>query len=366
MEDVNKTRRNNDSYNFLLLSLYYYLKKNNFKQTSEKLFKECKLDQIFKFPENLPPPKNEKEKLTNQFIEYFYKNSFENPNFDLLSDFWNQFWRIFANKMNMGNNRNKETLFEKEEKNISKISYSPTNISSNYLNNNLNSFNIDNLNTINNLTNINKNTNNNINTDEMINIINSSNEHFNTNTNMNINNNNNYINDNKIKNIINKDENINNYGNLFSQNKNENNNNNNIIIEKSSNTNKMIMEKAEKQNINQVSKNRIDDEEEEEEEGDNDIEKEMDEANGILFNNKNSPNIIKRTNGEEMPAGIYSNEHDNDIGKNIFPSYPPNSLSNLNFNNNGTGAEERNMSAIPLAKDVNLGNYENNNHEFDM
>ena len=57
-----------------------------------------------------------------------------------------------------------------------------------------------------------------------------------------------------------------------------------------------------------MSKNRIDDEEEEEEEGDNDIEKEMDEANGILFNNKNSPNIIKRTNGEEMPAGIYSNE----------------------------------------------------------
>ena len=219
MNDINKEKKKNDSYNFLLLALYFYLKKNNFNETSEKIFNECKLDSIFTFPQNLKNPKTEKEKLTNQFIEFFYSNSFKNDsNFDLLGDFWNQFWRIFANKMNMGNNLNIETLFEKEEKNISKLSYNQKNISSNFINNNITNFNnIENLKTINNLTNISKNTNNNINTEEMINIINTSNEHLNTNINNinhinnlnNINNINNYSNEKKEKNIINNKVNIN-------------------------------------------------------------------------------------------------------------------------------------------------------------
>lgn len=72
MGDVsNNINKNNESYNFLLLSLYFYLKKNNFNETSEKLFQECKLDSIFKFPQNLKSPKSDKEKLTNEFIEFF-------------------------------------------------------------------------------------------------------------------------------------------------------------------------------------------------------------------------------------------------------------------------------------------------------
>ena len=365
MEETNKNLKNNDSYNFLLLSLYFYLKKNNFTETSEKIFQECKLDSIFKFPQNLKTPNSEKEKLTNQFIEFFYSNSFKNDsNFDLLGDFWNKFWSIFANKMNMGNNINIETLFEKEKKNISKLTYNQKNLSTNFINNNnlliKNNFNNDNLKTINNLTNISKNTNNNINTEEMINIINSSNEHLNTNNNMN--NNNNYSNEKKEKYIINNNsnsKNINNNENIYYQ-----NNNNNNFISNNSNINKNLGDKFSKSNV-QINKNQTYDEEEEEEE-ENDIEKEMDEINGISFNNKNSSSIIKRQSGEEMPLGIYANEHENDIGKLYQGFQPNNSSSNLNLNlinGNQSSKIERNMSAIPLRKDVAL---ENNNQEFDI
>ena len=366
MENLDKSKKNTDSYNFLLLSLYFYLKKNNFTETSEKLFQECKLDSIFKFPQNLKNPKTEKEKLTNQFIEYFYSNSFKNDsNFDLLGDFWNQFWIIFANKMNMGNNLNIETLFEKEKKNISKLTYNQKNLSSNFINNNnlmiRENFNNENLKTINNLTNISKNTNNNINTEEMINIINTSNEHLNTN--MNINNINNYLNEKKEKNVINNNiKNINNNDNLYFQNNNDNNNN---LMRDNSNINKNLGEKYNKSNV-QINKNQINDDDDEEEEEENEIEKEMDEINGISFNNKNSSSIIKRPNGEEMPLGMYPNDHDNDIGK-LYQGFPPNSSSsNLNLNliiGNQNNKMERNMSAIPLRKDVAL---ENNNQEFDI
>ena len=360
MEDENKTKMNSDSYNFLLLSLYFYLKKNNFNETSEKLFQECKLDSIFKFPQNLKSPKTEKEKLTNEFIEFFYSNSFKNDsNFDLLGDFWNQFWKIFANKMNMGNNLNIETLCEKEEKNISKLSYSQNNISSNFINNNLSSFNNnENLKTINNLTNISKNTNNNINTDEMINIVNTSNDNLNTNIN-NINNNN-YSNEKKeeknlLNNKLNNNININNNDNIF---------NGNNFMRENSNMNKNIGEKFNKSNL-QINKSQIYDDEEEEEEASNDIEREMDEFNGISFNNKNSPSIIKRPKGEEMPLGMYANEHDNEINKNLYQFTQNNSSSNFNLNliGNQNNKMERNMSAIPLRKDVEL---ENNNQEFEI
>lgn len=355
MEDVsNNSNKNNDSYNFLLLSLYFYLKKNNFNETSEKLFQECKLGSIFKFPKNLKAPKSDKEKLTNQFIEFFYSNSFKNDsNFDLLSNFWDKFWVIFANKMKMGNNLNIETLFEKEKKNILKVSYAPKSLATNFIdNNNLLSFNEENLKTINNLTNINRNTNNNVNTEEMFNIVNTSND---MNTNMA---NNNYLNsDKKDKNLANNcaKNNASNNDNLYYQN-NENNN----YLRNSSNINKNG-EKYSKKNM-QIYKTQIYDDDDEEE-YENDIEKEMDEFNGISFNNnKNSSSIIKRTNGEEMPLGMYVNENEN-----AYQGFPPNpSSSNLNLNimnENPNNNIERNMSAIPLRKDVAL---ENNNHEFDI
>ena len=360
MEDVSNNNKNNDSYNFLLLSLYFYLKKNNFNETSEKLFQECKLDSIFKFPQNLKSPKSDKEKLTNQFIEFFYSNSFKNDsNFDILSNFWDKFWVIFANKMKMGNNLNIETLFEKEKKNILKVSYAPKSLATNFIdNNNLLSFNDENLKTINNLTNINRNTNNNVNTEEMINIVNTSND-------LNSNNmiNNNYLNsDKKDKNLVNNNikNNISNNEHLYYQNNDNNNFNRN-----SSNINKNS-EKYNKSNM-QIYKTQIYDEDDEEED-ENDIEQEMDEFNGITFNNKNSSSIIKRPNGEEMPMGMYVNENDNEAGK-LYQAFPPNgSSSNLNLNINNIMNEnqnnmERNMSAIPLRKDVAL---ENNNHDFDI
>ena len=353
MEDVNKTKKNSDSYNFLLLSLYFYLKKNNFNETSEKLFQECKLDSIFKFPQNLKNPKTEKEKITNEFIEFFYSNSFNNDsNFDLLGDFWNQFWRIFANKMNMGNNLNIETLFEKEEKNILKISYTQKNIASNFINNLPTFNNNENLKTINNITNISKNTNNNINTEEMINIINTSNEHLNSNINNIIN----YPNEKNDKNIINNK--INNNITIKNIN-NENSYIGNNFIRDDSNINKKIGEKM------PMNKNQIYDDEEEEEEASNDIEREMDEVNGISFNNKNSESIIKRPNGEEMPLSMYANEHDNDMPKNIYQGFQANNSSSnlLNQFANTNNIIERNMSAIPLRKDVELGN---NNQDFEI
>ena len=300
-----------EPYNFLLLSLYYYLKKHNYNQTAQKLFQEGKLDSIFKFPQDLKPPTNEKEKMQNEFIEFFYKNSFENPNFDFLGDFWGQFWSIFANKMI--NNNKIETLFNKEQKNILKPTYTQNNIFQNFLSNK--SPKEENNNeipkSINILSNISKNTNNNNigETEEFINMI---------------------------------------------PNKHERNEIN-------------IRNKMEKSN-NHIGKNNQNYfEEEEEEEGENDIEKEMDEENGFSFTKqKNCQNIIKHSNNIDIQP--HDDEFDNYINKNIYQGFPiNNSLSNLDFNalnGNNISKEDRNMSAIPLRKDVEMAN--NNNNEFNI
>jgi hypothetical protein len=300
-----------EPYNFLLLSLYYYLKKHNYNQTAQKLFQEGKLDSIFKFPQDLKPPTNEKEKMQNEFIEFFYKNSFENPNFDFLGDFWGQFWSIFANKMI--NNNKIETLFNKEQKNILKPSYSQNKIFQNFLSNkNPKEENNNEIpKSINILSNISKNTNNNNigETEEFINII---------------------------------------------PNKQERNDIN-------------IRNKMEKSN-NHIGKNNQNYfEEEEEEEGENDIEKEMDEENGFSFTKqKNCQNIIKHSNNIDIQP--HDDEFDNYINKNIYQGFPiNNSLSNLDFNalnGNNISKEDRNMSAIPLRKDVEMAN--NNNNEFNI
>jgi hypothetical protein len=300
-----------EPYNFLLLSLYYYLKKHNYNQTAQKLFQEGKLDSIFKFPQDLKPPTNEKEKMQNEFIEFFYKNSFENPNFDFLGDFWSQFWSIFANKMI--NNNKIETLFNKEQKNILKPTYSQNKIFQNFLSNkNQKEENNNEIpKSINILSNISKNTNNNNigETEEFINII---------------------------------------------PNKQERNDIN-------------IRNKMEKSN-NHIGKNNQNYfEEEEEEEGENDIEKEMDEENGFSFTKqKNCQNIIKHSNNIDIQP--HDDEFDNYINKNIYQGFPiNNSLSNLDFNalnGNNISKEDRNMSAIPLRKDVEMAN--NNNNEFNI
>ena len=299
--------RESDPYNFLLLSLYYYLKKHNYDQTAQKLFQEGKLDSIFKFPHDLKPPSNEKEKMQNEFIEFFYNNSFNNPNFDFLGDFWSQFWSIFANKMI--NNAKIETLFNKEQKNIMKHTYCQKNISQNFLNAFPNKENND-TKSVNFISNIINNTNNN-----------------------------NIGETEEILNMMSK-----NYGKQEQKEKNMN------------------------KNYNQMNKNNIF-EEEEEEEGENDIEKEMDEENGFSFNKqKNCENIIKHPNGIDLPRVELSNEFENDINKHMYQGFPNNnnSLSNFDFNalnGNNNSKEERNMSAIPLSKDVGM---ENNNDDFNV
>ena len=298
--------KESDSYNFLLLSLYYYFKKNNYNQTAQKLFQEGKLDSIFKFPQDLKPPTNEKEKMQNEFIEFFYKNSFNNQNFDFLGDFWNKFWAIFADKMM--NNSKPELLFNKEQKNIIKQTYFQNDISQNFINEKENKDKNDFLKTFNFPSNISKITNNNnINETEDINLMNQKN-----------------YNENKI-NKYNK-------------------------------------------SISQINKNNANYYDEDDEEGENDIEKEMDDANDIHFNKENGPNIIKQENGQEMNHDVLGNEYENEIQKNPMIYSGFNNMNNkssgnlfFNLNANSNSKLERNMSAIPFRKDVEIENNINNN-----
>ena len=301
--------KESDSYNFLLLSLYYYFKKNNYNQTAQKLFQEGKLDSIFKFPQDLKPPTNEKEKMQNEFIEFFYKNSFNNQNFDFLGDFWNKFWAIFADKMM--NNSKPELLFNKEQKNIIKQTYFQNDISQNFINEKENKDKNDFLKTFNFPSNISKITNNN--------------------------NNNN----------INETEDI------------------NLMNQKNYNENKI---NKYNKSISQINKNNANYYDEDDEEGENDIEKEMDDANDIHFNKENGPNIIKQENGQEMNHDVLGNEYENEMQKNPmiysgFNNMNNNSSGNLffNLNANSNSKLERNMSAIPFRKDVEIENNINNN-----
>lgn len=98
----------NENYYFLLLSIYFYLKHNNYHTTAENLYNETSLGKIFQFPQELPEPENETEKLNKKFINYFYFNTFfrQADTCDFLSDFWNQFWEIFITKIKQSNQSN--------------------------------------------------------------------------------------------------------------------------------------------------------------------------------------------------------------------------------------------------------------------
>ena len=93
------------NYNYLLLSIYFYLKHNNYNTTAENLFNESDLKNIFKFPQEVKEGTNPSDRLIKKFIQHFYYNSYfnsEQPD-DTTADFWNQFWEIFAKKMKNGN-----------------------------------------------------------------------------------------------------------------------------------------------------------------------------------------------------------------------------------------------------------------------
>lgn len=108
LEKILKEKTNDDNYYFLLLSIYFYLKHNNYHTTAEMLFNEVNLGKVFQFPQEIPEPQNEIDKIKKKFINYFYYNTFfqQSDTSDFLSDFWNQFWEIFVTKIKQSNQTN--------------------------------------------------------------------------------------------------------------------------------------------------------------------------------------------------------------------------------------------------------------------
>ena len=104
-EEIKKSPEELQNYNFLLLTIYFYLKHNQFNLTADTLFNESNLANIFKFPQEVSDTNNEKEKLLKNFLKSFYYNNFfaNSQNFDLLSDFWENFWKKFSYIIKTGN-----------------------------------------------------------------------------------------------------------------------------------------------------------------------------------------------------------------------------------------------------------------------
>ncbi len=117
-----KTLEEIQNYNYLVLSIYFYLKHNNYNLTAEKLFNEANLKGIFTFPQEVNEGTSLYEKLIKKFIQYFYYNLYFNsePPDDTISDFWNNFWEIFAKKMKNGNKYNSliDSYIEKEKNSL--------------------------------------------------------------------------------------------------------------------------------------------------------------------------------------------------------------------------------------------------------
>lgn len=105
LEKILKEKIVDENYYFLLLSIYFYLKHNNYHTTAEIIFNETNLGKVFQFPQDIGEPKTEIEKLKKKFINYFYYNTFfqQSDTCDFLSDFWNQFWEIFVSKIKQSN-----------------------------------------------------------------------------------------------------------------------------------------------------------------------------------------------------------------------------------------------------------------------
>lgn len=106
LDKLLKERSENDNHNFLLLSIYFYLKHNNHHTTAENLFNEANLGKIFLFPQDLAESsENQMEILKKKFLNYFYYNTYfqQSDTNDFLSDFWNQFWEIFVTKIKQSN-----------------------------------------------------------------------------------------------------------------------------------------------------------------------------------------------------------------------------------------------------------------------
>ena len=101
---LQKTELEKEYYNFLLLSIYFYLKHNNYNISADFLFNEANLNNLFFFPQDISDSSTEEEKLKKSFINYFYANSFFHINrdkFDIIAEFWGQFWTFSLKKSNI-------------------------------------------------------------------------------------------------------------------------------------------------------------------------------------------------------------------------------------------------------------------------
>jgi hypothetical protein len=106
-----KDKTNDESYYFLLLTIYFYLKHNNYHSTAEILFTESNLGRIFTFPQDVFEGTTDIDQMKKKFIHYFYYNTYfqqsgekKGNSVDFLSEFWNQFWDIFVDKIRQSNN----------------------------------------------------------------------------------------------------------------------------------------------------------------------------------------------------------------------------------------------------------------------
>jgi hypothetical protein len=108
LEKFLNEKSNDEGYYFLLLSIYFYLKHNNYHTTAEILFNEAGLAKIFLFPQEIVDS-SEIDLMKKKFVHYFYFNTFfqhsdtNSTPVDFLSDFWNQFWDIFVDKIRQSN-----------------------------------------------------------------------------------------------------------------------------------------------------------------------------------------------------------------------------------------------------------------------
>lgn len=108
-----------------MLSIYFFLKSNNYDKTAETLYKELNFDKIFSFPDS----NNSKISISNNMEEAFnmhffqnillnyVKNEHEEANKQgennnnmntnctnsFLSDYWKQFWNLFCRKIENSN-----------------------------------------------------------------------------------------------------------------------------------------------------------------------------------------------------------------------------------------------------------------------
>ena len=66
-----KTLEEIQNYNYLVLSIYFYLKHNNYNLTAEKLFNEANLKGIFTFPQEVNEGTSLYEKLIKNLFNIF-------------------------------------------------------------------------------------------------------------------------------------------------------------------------------------------------------------------------------------------------------------------------------------------------------